>query len=489
MRRNLKSQALNALFWSFLDRGGEHGIHFVVSVILARMLLPEQFGVIAMLAIFIALARSLIDSGFGSALIQKKEITQEDKCSVFYLNIVLGIVLAGLLCLIAPYIAAFYDVPLLTPLTRVLSIKLVTGSFGVVHMTLLSKQLDFKKHLKVRLISTGISGAVGILMAYYGFGVWSLVAQQLISSGVHTIFLWIFCSWRPSLTFSFLALRGLFSFGSKLLVSGIIDTFFRHIYLIIIGKVFTPAQLGHFGRARGIQQLPLDNLSMPVRRVTFPLFSTIQDDKERLKNVVRKAITTLILINFPMMIGLAVVAKSLVIVLLTEKWAPCIPYLRLLCVVGLLYPLHLVNVNVLNAQGRSDLFLHLEIVKKAFTVIAIAITWRWGIKALIYGQIVQSIIAYYINCYYTGKILKYNFQEQVADVLPYLFAAVLMGAGVYTIQLITIENPLILLVSQVVTGVILYIILCHWFRLKAFKEAVSTVKPYLKRYIAAQPSI
>lgn len=489
MSSSLKSQAVKALFWSFLERGGEQGIHFVVSIILARMLFPEQFGLIAMLTIFIALARSLVDSGFGAALIQKKEITQEDKCSVFYFNIVLGFAMAGLLCLAAPWIAAFYGVPHLTPLTRVLSIKMITSSFGIIHGTLLCKQLDFKTQLKVRLISTVISGAVGISMAYNGFGVWSLVAQQLTSSVVHTLFLWMLCSWRPSLTFSVVALRGMFGFGSKLLVSGIIATFFKHIYLIVIGKIFSPAQLGYFGRANGIQQLPINNLSIPIKRVTFPLFSTIQDDKERLKNIVRKAMTTLVLIHFPIMIGLAIVAEPLVIVLLTEKWAPCIPYLRLLCVVGLMYPLHLINVNALKAQGRSDLFLRLEIVKKILIVIAIAITYRWGIKALIYGQIAQSLIAYYLNTYYTGKILRYSFWEQVADVIPYLGAAVIMGAGVYVIRLVPIESRLMLLVCQVVTGALLYTTLCYGFRLGAFTEILSTAKPYFKRLIAASLSI
>lgn len=489
MSRSLKSKTVHALFWSFLERGGEQGIRFVVSVILARILFPEQFGLIAMLTVFIALARSFIDSGFASGLIQKKDITHEDKCSVFYFNIVLGFVMAGLICLIAPWIAAFYGAPLLTPLTRVLSITLVTSSFGIIHGTLLSKQLDFKTQLKVRLISTSISGTVGLSMAYNGFGVWSLACQQLTSSVVHTLFLWILCSWRPSLVFSVVSLRGMFSFGSKLLVSGIISTFFKHIYLIVIGKLFTPAQLGYFGRARGIQQLPVSNLSIPIKRVTFPLFSTIQDDKERLKRVVHKAMTTLVLIHFPIMIGLAIVAEPLVIVLLTEKWVPCIPYLQLLCVAGLLYPLHLINVNVLIAQGRSDLFLRLEIVKKILTVIAIAITWRWGIKALIYGQIAQSLIAYYLNTYYTGKILRYSFLEQVADVIPYLAAASLMGAGVYAIQLIPIENRLFLLAAKVATGVFLYTALCYGLRLGAFTEILSTAKPYFKRLIAASPSI
>ncbi|MBA7479538.1 Lipopolysaccharide biosynthesis protein WzxC [subsurface metagenome] len=489
MSHSLKSRTVNALFWSFLERGGEQGIHFIVSIILARILFPEQFGLIAMLTIFIALARSLVDSGFGSALIQKKEITHEDKCSVFYFNIALGFVMAGLLCLAAPWIAAFYGVPHLTPLTRVLSIKMITSSFGIIHGTLLCKQLDFKTQLKVRLISTIISGAVGISMAYNGFGVWSLVAQQLTSSVVHTLFLWILCSWRPSLTFSVAALRGMFGFGSKLLITSVIETFFKHIYLIVIGKIFPPAQLGYFSRARGIQQLPVSNLSMPVKRVMFPVFSTIQDDKKRLKQVVRKTMATLVLINFPIIIGLAIVAEPLVIVLLTEKWVPCIPYLRLLCVTGLMYPLHLINVNVLIAQGRSDLLLRVHIVKKILIVIAIAITYRWGIKALIYGQIAQSLIAYYLNTYYTGKILRYSFLEQVADVIPYLAVASLMGAGVYAIQLAPIESPLIQLTAQVATGILIWTTLCYLFRLAAFKEAVSTVKPYLMRLAVGQPSI
>jgi O-antigen/teichoic acid export membrane protein len=477
------------LFWSFLDRGGEQGVRFVVAIVLARKLIPEQFGLIAMLMVFIALARTFIDSGFGSALIQKKEITHEDECSVFYFNIALSIGLAGLLCLVAPWIAAFYNAPLLTPLTRVLSIKLVTGSFGIVHMTLLSKRLDFKTRLKVRLISTLSSGVVGITMAYSGYGVWSLAGQQLTSSLMSTLFLWVLCSWRPSLIFSLRALRGMFDFGSKLLVSGLIDTFFKHIYVIIIGKIFTPMELGYFGRAKGFQQLPLTNLTIPVKSVAFPIFSTIQDDKERLKRGAREAITGLVLLNFPIMIGLAVVAKPLINVLLTAKWVPCVPYLQLLCVVGLMYPLHLINVNVLTAQGRSDLFLRLEIVKKILIVIAIAITFRWGVTGLIWGQIVQSLIAYYLNTHYTGKLLKYPFWEQVVDVLPYLGTAVLMGAAVYAVRLAPIENQLALLIGQVATGVVVYTTLCNWFRLAAFKNAVSIAKPFLKKSAMALPSI
>ena len=479
MSHSLKSKTLHALFWSFFERVGQQGIQFIISIILARLLMPEEFGLIAMLAIFMAVAQSFLDSGFGSALIQKKNAAHIDECSIFYFNILVGFLAAGLLCLAAPWIAGFYNQPLLVPLTCALSLNLIINAFGLIQTTLLTKHIDFKTQLKVSVIATVISGAIGVTMALNGFGVWSLVAQSLSSNLFRTILLWFFNTWRPLLVFSFVSLRGMFAFGSRLLASGLLDTVFQNIYLVVIGKLFSPVSLGFYSRAKGLQQLPVSNISGIVSRVTFTVFSSVQDDKPRLKRGVRKALTMLVMINFPMMIGLAIVAKPLVLVLLTEKWAPCIPYLQLLCVVGMLYPVHVINLNVLIAQGRSDLFFRLEILKKILIVIVIAVTYRWGIIAMIYGQIVTSCLGYFLNAYYTGKMLDYPITEQIQDLIPSLALAGIMGLGVYALKYAHIANQLALLSAQIMTGIVLYVGICYIFRISSFMEIIEMIKSKL----------
>jgi len=471
MSRSLKSKTIHGVFWSLLERGGQQGIQLVISIILARLLLPGQFGLIAMLTIFMAIAQTFINSGFGQALIQKKDATHIDECSIFYFNILMSFLAAGLLCLAAPWIADFYNQPMLTPLTRALSLNLIINAFGLVQITLLVKRVDFKTQLKVSMIATALSGTIGVTMAFNGFGVWSLVAQSLSSNLFRTALLWLFHRWRPAWAFSYASLRIMFAFGSKLLCASLIHTIFDNMYLIVIGKVFSAGDLGFYSRAKRLQQLPVMNLSGPVGRVTFPIFSSVQDEKPRLKRGVRKALTTLAMINFPVMIGLAVVAKPLILLLLTEKWLPCVPYLQLLCVVGLLYPLHFINVNVLLAQGRSDLNLRINIIKNTMRIVALGITLRWGIDAIIYGQIAVSLLAYVVNSHYTAKLIDYPIQEQFGDILPYLGAAVTMGVGVRAIHYIGLANNVLLLTTlQILSGAALFMVLCAALRLRAFVE-------------------
>jgi len=318
-------------------------VQFVIGIVLARLLFPEQFGLIGMLTIFMAVIRTFLDSGFGAALIQKREVTQTDICSIFYFNIAIGLVTAGLLCLGAPWIAAFYNQPILTPLTRALSLTIVINSFGLIQSTILVKNINFKTQTKVTMISGILSGSIGITMAGFGFGVWSLVVQQIAASFFSTVSLWAFSSWRPALILSFDALREMFGFGSRMLFSGVLNQIFDNIYLVVIGKLFSAVDLGFFTRAKSLNDIPSQTLADMTGRVTFPVFATIQDDPARLKRGLNRTLTTLVLLNFPMMIGMAVMARPLVLVLLTEKWAPCIPFLQLLCLAGLLYPLHLMN--------------------------------------------------------------------------------------------------------------------------------------------------
>jgi len=476
MSPSFKTKTIHGLFWSFLERIGQQGIQFAISVILARLLLPEEFGLIAMLWVFIAIAQSLVNSGLGQALIQKQDAKYIDECSIFYFNILVGFLAAGFLCLAAPWIAGFYKQPQLIGLTCVMSLNMIINAFGLVHNALLTKKINFKTQLKVSVMATVISGTIGIVMAFKGSGVWSLVAQSLTNSLFRTIFLWFFTTWRPALVFSFDSLRGMFRFGSRLLASGLLDTIFQNIYIIVIGKIFSAADLGFYSRAKRFQELPVLNMSNIISRVTFPVFSAVQDDKQRLKRGVRKALIMLVMINFPMMIGLAIVARPLVLILLTEKWAPCIPYLQLLCAVGMLYPLHAINLNVLMAQGRSDLFFRLEILKKILLVVAIAVTYRWGIMALIYGQIGTSCIAYVLNSYYSGKMLDYPITEQIKDLLPSLALACIMGGGVYALHYTPIVNQSMLLLIQIMTGIVLYAVLSYVFRIASFMEVIDMAK-------------
>jgi teichuronic acid exporter len=315
-----------------------------------------------------------------------------------------------------------------------------------------------------------LSGIVGVTLAAAGFGLWSLVVQQIFSALFQTLFLWLLNPWRPALIFSFKSLRGMFGFGSRLLAAGLLNQIFENLYLLVIGKLFSATDLGLFTRANTMGEFPTRTLSGMIGRVTFPVFSTMQDDPARLKRGFNKALTTLVLVNFPMMIGLAVIARPLVLVMLTEKWAACVPYMQLFCVAGMLFPLHVINLNVLQALGRSDLFLRLEIIKKVLIIVNIVITWRWGISAMIYGIIVMSIISYYLNSYYTGVMIGYPLREQLRDLRAYIIMAVLMGMTIYAAVLLHFHSQWSLLLAQITVGIVTYIFLCRLFRLMAFME-------------------
>lgn len=473
MNDSLKSITINAISWSFIETVVFRGMQFVVGILLARMLFPDQFGLIGMLSIFFAIAQAFLLSGFSSALIQKRDVSQIDMCSIFYFNIVVGILAAGFLCIIAPWIAKFYKQPILTPMTRVLSITLVVNSLGVVQNTILIRKINFKLLTKVTVLCSFLSGIIGISLAANGFGVWSLVVQQISSSLFRTMSLWYINIWRPALVFSYNALRDMFGFGSKLLYSNLINQFFENIYFIFIGKLYSASDLGYFTRAKSLQELPSNTVSEMVGRVTFPVFSTIQDDPVRVKNGFKTVLTGMVLMIFPLMVGLAVISRPLVNILLTEKWAQSIPYIQLMCVVGLFYPLQFINVDVLTALGRSDIILRIEIIKKILVVINIIVTWTYGIIALIYGMIAVEIISYYINCYYIKILINYSISEQISDFMPYLIISLIMGAIVYIVGLMPVGRNNMILLFQVFIGGVIYISLCWLFKLRVFMEILS----------------
>jgi O-antigen/teichoic acid export membrane protein len=470
MTDSLRKKAERGAIWSFIDAAGNRIIQFVIGIILARLLMPEQFGLLGMLAIFMAVAQTFLDSGFGVALIQKKEVTQADTSSVFYFNVVVGIVMAGLLCLAAPWIASFYRQPILLPLTRAMSLLLAINSLAVVQTAMLSRNVAFKLQAKISLISSLCSGSLGVVMAYRGYGVWSLVAQQLTRAVLNVGLLWGLNRWRPGLVFSFRALRQMFVFGSRMLASGLLNQVFTNIYDVLIGRLFSATDLGFYIRAKHLEELPSATLTNIVTRVSLPVFSSIQDDKTRLTNGLRRMLSLLVFVNVPIMMLLATAASSLVEVLLTEKWLPCVGYMRLLCIHGMLLPLHALNLNVLTARGRSDLFLRLEVLKKGLTICNILVTWRWGIMAIIIGQVVLGFVDYFLNSYYSGKLLGYPARQQLRDIGGYFLSAAVAGAGVYALQYVGFPNAMLLLAAQVVFGLTAYLLLCRLFRLPALAD-------------------
>jgi len=468
---SLESRAIRGVFWSGMERLGPQAVQFAVSIVLARLLLPREFGLIGMLTVFLVLGHALMNSGFGSALIQKQDATEAHYSSVFFLNLIVSLAVAGTLCLIAPWIARFYGEPMLTSLTRVLSLNLVFSAFGLIQATVMTKTLDFATQTKAMLLASIGSGVIGIGTALLGFGVWSLVTQSVSLTLFNAVLLWVFNTWRPQAVFSLAALRELFGFGSRMLAWGILDTIFSNLYSVVIGKLFSPADLGYYTRGYTVQQLPSETVGRIVGRVTFPLFAEIQNDATRVKNGFRKALRAIGLISFPLMIGLMACARPLVLTLFTDKWSPAVPYLRLLCLVGLLYPLIMINQNVMLAKGHSDLFFRLEIIRKVLIAVFIALTWRWGIEAIIWGQIALSLVAYYLNSYYTGMIVGYGFRAQIRDLLPYLGVAGVMGAAVFLLNGMPFAHPAVLLVTQLITGGLIYGLLCRGFRLSVFMDA------------------
>lgn len=479
---SLKNKTVKGASWSFIDSIAGQGITFLVGLVLARLLTPEEYGLIGIITIFIAVFNSIVDSGFSNALIRKNDAKDIDYNTVFISNLVISIVLFGVLFFCAPAISRFFNQPQLIPLLRVMGVIVIINAFAIIQRTIFVKNVDFKSQTKVSLISSITSGIVGIGMAVNGCGVWSLVGQQISRQLLNTAFLWLYSNWYPKLQFSFQSFKELFSFGWKLLVSGLIDTVWREIYQVVIGKCYSPATLGQYTRAHQFGSICSSNLTTVVQRVSFPVLSSVQDDKERLKNGYKRIIKVTMLLTFVLMLGLAAVAKPLVLSLIGEQWLPCVPFLQLICLQMMLYPLHSLNLNMLQVQGRSDLFLKLEIIKKIIAIgplllgIFVNIYWMLG------GSVITGFIAYYLNAYYSGPFLNYSIKEQVKDILPSFGVALAMAVPVFAMSFIPL-NPLILLSLQVVAGALVTISICEVTRLPEYLELKGIAIPVVNKII------
>jgi O-antigen/teichoic acid export membrane protein len=456
---SLTDKTMGGFIWAFGERFGIQAMQMVIFVVLARVLTPEAFGLMGMLAVFIAVSQSLTDSGFGQALIQKKETDEIDYSSVFYMNLAVSIIIYGVLFAAAPLIATFYGEPILVNLVHVLGLRFIIAAFSMVQIARLTKEVKFKKLMIAKLPSTFLGGAVGMSAAYMGYGVWSLVIQQLTDAVAYSIQIWIQSKWRPKWVFDWARIKELFDFGSKMMASGIINTVYLNIYEIVIGRYFSTAQVGFYTQANKLKQLPVQNISSSLGRVTYPILSEIQDDDKRLRRAYKKIVRQVIFIIAPVMVGAVVIAEPLFRFVLTEKWLPAVPYFQWLCVTGFFYPLNAYNLNILKVKGRSDLFLKLEIIKKIIGVIGIIIAIQYSVIALVILQAITAAISYCINSFYSGLFIDYGIAEQLKDLAFIFVAALLMGGILVSFNRYVILSDLPLLITNIAGGAALYILL------------------------------
>lgn len=459
MSQSLKNKTLKGTAWSAIDSISGQGVSFLVGIVLANILTPKEYGLIGILLIFIAVFNSIVDSGFSNALIRKTEANNKDYNTVFWVNMGISIMLFLAFFFSAPLIAQFFYQSELLSLTRVMACIIIINACAIIPRTILVKNIDFKLQTKISLISSIISGILGIALALLNFGVWALVAQQLSRQIINSGLLWIWIKFRPKFEFSKQSFKDLFGFGWKLMVSSLIDTTWKEIYQVVIGRCYSPATLGQYTRANQFGSIFSSNLTTIVQRVSYPALSTIQDDKIRLKEAYRRIIKATMLVTFSCMLGLAAIAQPMVLTLIGEKWLPSVPMLQIICFSLMLYPLHALNLNMLQVEGRSDLFLKLEIIKKIIAVGPILV----GIFISIYWMLAASVVtgwfAYYLNAYYSGPFLKYGIWSQIKDILPSFGIALATAAVMFALSFLPIHHIAVLCIQLIVGSITLYFIL------------------------------
>lgn len=480
MVESLRNKTVKGVAWSGVDNVVQHGVSFIVSIVLARLLSPDDYGLLGIIAIFTAVCNAIINGGFGSALIQKKIVTDEDYNTTFLVNLFLSIVLYVIMFYFAPTIAFFFGRVELILLTRVSSISFIAGSLGIVQQTILTKQIDFKTQTKISLIASLLSGLIGIGMALCKFGVWALVAQILSLQIIRSGLFFVFNKWVPRLSFSYKSFHSLFGFGWKIMVSNLLNTIWNEMYMVVVGKFYSPAALGQYTRGRQFAQLFSSNLTTVVQRVTFPVLSNIQDDKNRMIIAYRKIIKNTMFVTAPSMFFLGAISGPLLYCLIGPKWLEAATYLPLLCIAGSLYPLHSINLNMLQVQGRSDLYLLLEIIKKVLAFGPLFIGAFVGIMPMLWANLLFGIVSYFLNSYYSGKFLGYTPFLQLRDIMPSYFVALIVASSVYFLKYIPISNWVILPL-QIVVGVFSFFMICFLTKLKEYKEMKSIALPILKK--------
>lgn len=476
----LKDKTVKGVAWSGIDNVAQYVVTFVVSIVLARLLSPDDYGLIGIVAIFTAICTTLINAGFTTALIRKKEPTEDDYNTVFIVNFGVSLILYAVIFLCASLIAEFFHREELKELTRVSSIGMIVGALAIVQQTRLTKQINFKSQAQITVVASVTSGITGIVMALFGFGVWALVAQGLVSQTLRTVLLWIANKWIPKLRFSINSFKELFGFGWKILLSAIIDTIWKELYQVVVGKFYSPATLGQYTRAKGFSQLFSSNLTSVIQRVTYPVLSNIQDDKERMVAAYRKIIKTTMFVTAISMFFLGSISEPLLFCLIGPKWHEAAVYLPLICITGSTYPLHAINLNMLQVQGRSDLFLGLEVIKKIIGIAPLSVCIFYGILPMLYTGFLTTVIAYFLNSYYSGKFLGYSSWMQIKDIAPSYGLATLVALSVFFLKYLPISYW-ITLPLQLLLGFVVLMCLCQKTKMEEFLELKTMVEQYLKK--------
>ena len=475
-----KGNVVSNFIWRFAERCGAQLVTFIVSIILARILAPEDYGTIALVTVFTTILQVFVDSGLGTALIQKKNADDLDFSSVFYFNFVVCFVLYAGMFVAAPFIAKFYGDTTLTPIIRVISLTIVISGVKGIQQAYVSKNMLFKRFFFSTIGGTIFSAFLGIGLAKAGYGVWALVAQQLSNTTVDTIILWITVRWRPRKAFSWKRLKSLLSFGWKLLVSSLLDTCYNNLRNLIIGKMYSASDLAFYNQGDKFPKLIVTNINTSIDSVLLPTMSSAQDDRERVKNMTRRAIKTSTYVMAPLMMGLAFCATTIVKLVLTDKWLPCVPFLRIFCITYMFWPVHTANLNAINAMGRSDWFLRLEIIKKIMGIAILLSTMWFGVMAMAYSLLLSSVLSQIINSWPNRKLLGYGYLEQVRDFAPGILFAVGMGICVYFIGYIPLPT-IMTLVIQIFAGAALYIGVSAILKLEEFEYLLGMVKSFLKK--------
>ena len=469
------NKILTNLFWKFGERISSQLVTFIVSIVLGRLLSPDVYGEIALVTVFITIAEVFAISGFGNALIQKKDADNVDFSSVLYFNFIFSIALYLIIYFFAPYIADFYGIDSLIPVLRVLSLRIPIASINSVQQAYVSKNMMFKKFFYSTLFGTLFSGIVGIVMAYSGYGIWALVGQYLFNTIVNTIVLWFIVDWRPKLVFSWKRLTALISYGWKLLVSSLLDNGYNQLTSLVIGKKYSSSDLAFYNRGQQYPQLVIVNINSSISSVLFPAIAQNQDNLSVVKSMTKRAIKTSSYIMWPLMIGLIIVSKPLISFMLTDKWLPCVPYLQIACFTYAFWPIHTANLEALKAIGRSDIFLKLEIIKKTVGILLLMFSMNYGVMVIAVSQIISTFISCFINAYPNQKLLNYKYIDQMKDMIPGFFLACIMGGIISPISLV-IKNNVLLIIVQVFSGGIIYLLLSKVFNLESFTYLINTIR-------------
>lgn len=479
MKNSQTEKVISGFFWRFFERCGAQGVSLIVSVILARLIEPETYGIIALVTVFTSILQVFVDSGMGNALIQKKDADDLDFSTVFFGNLVACLILYLGIFLAAPWIASFYEQPVLISVVRVLGLTVIISGLQNVQQAYVTKTLQFRRFFFATLGGTVLSAIVGIAMACLGFGVWALVAQQLLNVGIGTLVLWFTVKWRPKKMFSFWRWKCLFSYGWKLLAASLIDRIYNELRSLIIGKLYSSEDLAFYNRGNQFPSVIVTNINASIDSVLLPTMSAEQDHRERVRAMTRRAIKTSTYIMMPLMVGLAVCAEPVVRLLLTENWLPCVPYLQIFCFTYAFYPIHTANLNAIKAMGRSDMFLKLEVIKKLIGLAVLGISMWFGVIWMAFSMLVMTGISSVINAFPNRKLLGYNYFDQIRDMFPQICLSCAMGIAVYCVRFLGLQDVLTLLL-QVILGMVIYISGSAFMKLESFLYIWHVLRSYMK---------